>query len=169
MTDTKALLETPRLLIVPLSPRQLRLWTEDLPALEAELQCSYRAEPMEGVFLEIVRSQADITDRDPENYLWHSFFFLIRKSDRTVIGSADFKDLPDGRGQAEIGYGLGRDYEGQGYMTEAVEALCLWAESQKGLSHVIAETDLEGLASQRVLRRCGFKEYSRGETLWWIR
>ncbi len=162
------IIETERLELYPLTPQQLRLWTEDVPALERELSCSYMAEPMEGFFLEIVKSQADITQADPDNYLWHSFFFLIRKSDRAVVGSADFKDVPDASGRVEIGYGLGKDFQGQGYMTEAVEVLCRWALAQAGVAHVIAETDLDGFASQRILKRCGFQEYSRGETLWWI-
>lgn len=161
------MIETERLELYPLTPAQLRLWTEDLPALERELDCRYMAEPMEGVFLEIVRAQTAAAEADPEGYLWHSFFFLIRKSDRAVVGSADFKDRPDARGEVEIGYGLGKAFEGQGYMTEAVEALCRWALGQSGVSHVIAETDIDGFASQRILTRCGFQEYSRGETLWW--
>ena len=85
-----------------------------------------------------------------------------------MVGSADFKDLPDSGGLVEIGYGLGREYEGRGYMTEAVCAMCRWAISQDNVRHVTAETDLDGLASQKLLLRCGFREWKRGETLWWI-
>lgn len=55
---------------------------------------------------------------------------MIRKSDRAVVGSADFKGLPDSGG--------------------------------------LVETDLDGFASQKLLQRCGFTEWKRGETLWWI-
>ena len=160
-------IQTERLELYPLTPAQLRLWTEDVPALERELDCSYRAEPMEGFFLDIVKSQAEISEADPQNYLWHSFFFLIRKSDRAVVGSADFKDIPDENGEVEIGYGLGSAFEKQGYMTEAVRALCAWAQAQDGVSRVIAETELEGFASQRILERCGFTRRSAGDALWW--
>jgi ribosomal-protein-alanine N-acetyltransferase len=160
---------TDRLELTVLNTRQLRAWLDDLPALERELSCTYCAEPMEGFFREIVAGQLTATEQDPDNAPFHSFWFLIRKSDRTVIGSADFKDVPDANGETEIGYGLGKPYEGNGYMTEAVEAMCAWALGQKGVSHVIAETDLDGLASQRILTRCGFQEYSRGETVWWRR
>ena len=51
------MLQTERLELVALTPDQLKLWIENLPALEKELNCSYRAEPMEGFFLEIVRGQ----------------------------------------------------------------------------------------------------------------
>lgn len=158
---------TERLELIPLTSKQLKLWAENIPALENELKCSYKAEPMEGFFLEIVRGQLIITERDQDNYLYHSFWFLIRKSDRVVVGSADFKDIPNKDGEVEIGYGLGKQFEHKGYMSEAVQAMCEWALKQKKVTNVIAETDIDGFASQRILERCGFIQYKKGETLWW--
>lgn len=161
------IIQTERMELIPLTPNQLKLWIEDITALEKELACSYKAEPMEGFFLEIVKGQYEITRKDPKNYLWHSFFFLVRKDDRVVVGSADFKDIPNENGEVEIGYGLGKGFEHNGYMTEAVKAMCELALKQNGVTSVIAETDLEGLASQKILERCGFKNDKQGETLWW--
>lgn len=161
------MIETERLELYPLTPHQLKLWIEDIPALEKELNCSYEAEPMEGFLLEIVKGQLKITENDSVNYVWHSFWFLIRKTDRVVVGSADFKDIPNANKEVEIGYGLGKEFEHNGYMTEAVQAMCEWAMHQKNVSHVIAETDLDGFASQRVLKRCGFTESKRDKTVWW--
>lgn len=161
------ILETEHLEIVPLRPHQLRLWTEDIPALEEDLTCTYKAEPMEGFFLQIVKGQLAMTEKNPDDYLWHSFWFLIRKTDRTVVGSADFKGPPNQQNEVEIGYGLGKEFEHNGYMTEAVKAMCNWANMQENVSKVTVETDLDGLASQRILKRCGFVEKARGETVWW--
>ena len=33
------------------------------------------------------------------------------KTDRIVVGSADFKGLPNAQGEVEIGYGLGKEFE----------------------------------------------------------
>lgn len=160
-------LKTERLELIPLLPYQLRAWVEDRKALERELDCTYQAEPLEGVFLEIVKGQLAITEQHPEEYLWHSFWFLVRQSDRVVVGSADFKDVPDARQEVEIGYGLGKAFEHQGYMTEAVQAMCDWALAQENVAHILAETERDGWASQRILQRCGFREDKRGETIWW--
>lgn len=160
-------LETDRLLLVPLTAKQMWLWVRDLPTLEQELDCCYRAEPMEGVFLEIVRGQAEKTAGDEGNFLYHTFWLIIRKADRAVVGSADFKDVPDESGEIEIGYGLGKDFEHCGYMTEAVRAMCEWAMKQPGISHVTAETEPDGTASQNVLKRCGFSLFRQGQTCWW--
>lgn len=104
---------------------------------------------------------------DPANYLYYSFFFLIRKTDRVVVGSAAFKNPPDKKGEVEIGYGLGKAYEHNGYMTEAVKALCEFAAAQNSVASIIAETDWDGFASQRILECCGFKRYRQVESIWW--
>lgn len=162
-------LTTTRLEIMPLPPHQLSLWIKNVSLLEEELDCRYQAEPMEGIFLEIVKGQLLISEQNPRQFQWHSFWLLIRKSDRVVVGSADFKDSPNDLGEVEIGYGLGKEFEHQGYMTEAVDAMCDWAIKQRGVRHVVAETELDGKASQSVLQRCGFKEYKRDRTVWWKR
>ena len=132
---------------------------------------------MEGLFLDIVRSQFERTKNDEDHYMYHSFWFLIRISDRVVVGAADFKDIPNERNEVEIGYGLGKEFEHQGYMTEAVHAMCEWALSQEEVACVLAETYMDGFASQRVLKRCGFMPHKNEksesiekskDTLWWI-
>ena len=49
-----------------------------------------------------------------------------------------------------------RSTRGQGYTTEAVQAMTQWAFQQKDVVFVEAETDPENKASQRVLEKCGF-------------
>lgn len=97
------ILKTERLELVPLLPYQLILLVEDIPELEKGLKCLYQAEPMEGLFLEIVKGQLGKAQRSPGDYLWHSFWLLIRKGDRVVVGSADFKDIPNVDYEVEIG------------------------------------------------------------------
>lgn len=161
-------LETPRLTLIALDARQLSLWVNDLAALERELGCRYEAEPLEGHFLEIVKGQLAKTEADPDNYVWRSFW-LLKRGDGKIVGSADFKAPPDENGETEIGYGLGEAFMGKGYMTEAVSAMCRWALSRDDVKAVIAETERDGFASQRALARCGFEPYNEDKTLWRLR
>lgn len=160
---------TPRLTLYPLTPAELRLWVEDTATLEKHLNITYAGETVNGPLGEFVKGQFPVMEQDPDNYLWHTFWFMIRKDDRTVVGSVDFKDKPDRNGLVEIGYGLDKPFEGQGYMTEAVEALCQWGLKQAGVAAITAETYVDNLPSQRVLQRCGFTETSRDKTVWWQR
>ena len=161
------ILETARLLLIPLSAAQMRLWAEDIPALEADMGCRYEAEPVEGIFLEIIRGQAEKIEADAPSWLYHTFWFLVRKSDRVVVGSADFKHVPNAQGEVEIGYGLGEAFEHCGYMTECVQAMCGWGLRQPGVSRILAETEPGNPASENVLKRCGFEPYKQAGTNWW--
>jgi ribosomal-protein-alanine N-acetyltransferase len=71
------------------------------------------------------------------------------------VGDLCFKGL-NSNGLVEIGYGIKKEYEGQGYMTEAVTAMARWASEQIGVKIVEAETDPDNKASQRVLEKAGF-------------
>ena len=126
------MIETERLQLIPLTPDQLRLWVTDMAELESELGVVYDAEPMEGIFLKIVEGQCGITEKDEAHYVYHTFWFLVRREDRVVVGSADFKNVPDPEGLVEIGYGLGLKYEHKGYMT-AVSYTQLGAILSSGL------------------------------------
>lgn len=160
-------IETERLELIALTPDELKLWISDIPSLEKKLNCSYKGEPIDGFFLDILKKQYEITIKDPDNYVYHSFFFLIRKTDRVVVGSADFKDLPNENQEIEIGYGLGKEFEHNGYMTEAVKGMCAWALKQDSVKHIIAETYTDNIPSQNILKRCGFKKYKEGDNFWW--
>lgn len=58
-------------------------------------------------------------------------------------------------GEIEIGYLLGRPYWGRGYATEAVKALCSFAQSLKA-GPVVAAHFADNPASGRVLAKAGF-------------
>lgn len=81
-------------------------------------------------------------------------FTIIEKSGGLAIGGIGFKNTPTERGEVEIGYGISRSYQGRGVATEAVTALCDFA--LLGVRVVLADTDRENVASQRVLEKCGF-------------
>lgn len=160
-------IDTPRLHIFPLTPEQVRLWVEDLPALERELGYAYRGVPLEERPLEALRRLLARGEREPRSQLYCTPWMLVHKEDRAIIGSAGFKGPPDREGELEISYAMGTAYRRQGFMTEAVEAICRWALAQPGINHITAETDLVSYPSQRILERLGFQKYRDEETLWW--
>lgn len=161
----EAVIETERLRIVALSGQQMSDWVNHLAKVEEELGCTYRGESMENEFRFVLQKQAEKCQADAANCLWHTFWWIVRKEDDVVIGSIDFKNVPQ-NGSVEIGYGLEKTFEGSGYMTETVLAFCDWA-FRHGVVVVTAETERTNLASQRVLLRCGFSLQREENTLWW--
>ena len=83
------------------------------------------------------------------------YYRITRLSDGRAIGGLGFKGQPDG-GCVEIGYGLAPSARGHGYAAEAVTAI-LTVAADHGLFRVIADTDLDNIASQRTLIRAGFR------------
>lgn len=71
------------------------------------------------------------------------------------VGGIGFKSAPNEHGEVEIGYGICDSCQGRGVATEAVLALC--GVAQRGAQVVLAETDHENVASQRVLEKSGFQ------------
>ena len=143
-------IETSRLRVFPLPLAQLRLWAEDLPALERSLGYAYRGVPVEKALGDARRllAAAEEAGESPYRTVW----MLVQ---------------PDEKGEVEIRYAMGKDYRRRGYMTEAVKAICCWALEQPEVAHITAETDLVSYPSQRILERLGFQKYREEETLWW--
>lgn len=161
-------LETKRLKLIQLTPKQLHLWLESIPHLTEEIECIYPGDMLEGNLKAAVSLQLERGKMDPENAQWHTFWFILRKVDKMVLGAADFKNVPNEAGEVEIGYGIGKAFEGQGYMTEAVPALCQWAKSQPGVQSVLAETELANIERENVFQECGFKAESKNtKTIKW--
>jgi RimJ/RimL family protein N-acetyltransferase len=83
-------------------------------------------------------------------------FVIVQRASGRVIGSCLLFhfDLPNGR--AELGYLLGREHWGAGYMQEAAAALVDFAFGTVGLRRLEAEIDPRNEASARLLERVGF-------------
>ena len=90
----------------------------------------------------------------PDQWQWYAMW-MIELLDGTHIGDLCFKGL-GANGTTEIGYGISEDYQGQGYATEAVDAVVAWALQKPGVTRVEAETEPDNRASRRVLEKCGF-------------
>ena len=76
---------------------------------------------------------------------------------RRLIGECSLFNLAPQCRRAEVGYSLGFDAWGQGYMNEALAALLDYGFSQLDLNRVEADFDPRNKASARSLERLGFK------------
>lgn len=90
----------------------------------------------------------------PEEYPLAVDYLIILKDIKTVIGTIYYKYLPID-GVSEIGYGMSPQYEGNGYMSEAV-AMMLKFGKDNGINIVVADTKIENVKSHNVLKRNGF-------------
>ena len=90
---------------------------------------------------------------------WYGWYAVLREEN--VLVAAGGYVGPPVDGVVEIGYSVVDAYQGRGVASELVRALVERAWT-KGVTRVIANTLPDNVASQSVLRRCGFVEAGEG-------
>lgn len=102
-------------------------------------------------------------------FAWYTNRLIYRKEDGAYVGSIAFMNAPekdpDKSGLVEIGYATEEAFRGQGYMTEAVGAMCDWALAQPKVYGIIAGVLDGNDASSRVLEKNGFVMTDHSDTL----
>lgn len=99
-----------------------------------------------------------------KNYLnSRSVSFGIFSEDK-LIGRIKLSNIVLGTFKsATIGYSIDKDFEGKGYMKEAVNLAVDYAFHDLDLNRVEASAMIDNIRSQRVLKACGFKELGINE------
>ena len=115
-------LPTPRLRLIALDIENLRLSLYNRPQMEKNLGLEASQGMLEGELREAVEQMLCGAVRDEAGYLWHTHWQVVLQSQRRIIGGLCFKGPPNDRGEVEVGYGIIAEYEGRGYMSEALTA-----------------------------------------------
>lgn len=103
-----------------------------------------------------------------KNYFYYTYWIVIYNEEYLMVADICFKGEPNSKGEIEIGYGTYPDFQLKGFMTEAIAGLINWAFEQKGVNSILAETDPNNIASQRVLKKNGFIiETQTNENICW--
>jgi len=104
----------------------------------------------------ICRRAEALDEFDFAPYLTNESLFAIRlKETGRLIGIILYFDEKDG--SCEIGYGLGSEYWGRGYATEAAERFIRFCFEEKGFQTVRASFFTGNEASRRVMEKCGMR------------
>lgn len=85
-------------------------------------------------------------------------YFLFERRSDTLVGGLTVSNIRRGVAQAgTLGYWMGAPYAGQGYMREAVEAVCAALHRAHGLHRIEAATIASNTRSIALLEHCGFR------------
>lgn len=139
---TAFVIRTARLDLVLQTPEELLALVEALPAAD-------RAE-VSPEWLARVRTT-------PAGDAWALGFRVVERAGGTAVGHCGFKGPPDAEGAVEVAYGFDPEHRGQGYATEAAQALTEFAFASGRVRLVRAHTKPDNRASARVLTKCGFR------------
>lgn len=146
---------TQRLQLIPLELEQLELMLQDMDALERSSNISITRsfltdQVQRAIWMKIKKMRkADVSQHD-----WFTYWLIVVRQENAGVGMLGFKGFPNDAGATEIGYGLAPDYQGQGYMGEAVQGLVDWAFTHP-FCRTITATEVENPASRRLLEKLG--------------
>lgn len=93
------------------------------------------------------------------NQLGYGHFALFEKKSGKFIGQCGlqkFLGKPDGK-EVELAFVIAKAFWGQGYATEATEAVLDFGFTRGGLYRIVAVTMEENRSSKRVLEKSGFQ------------
>ncbi|WP_415952313.1 GNAT family N-acetyltransferase [Streptomyces sp. KLOTTS4A1] len=90
-------------------------------------------------------------------------YVMVRRSDGLAVGAIGFHG-PPADGRAEIGYDVVAAARRNGYATQSLRVLTVWA--LQTVPTVIARTDPANIGSQRALERVGFTRMPRTDPEW---
>jgi RimJ/RimL family protein N-acetyltransferase len=156
-------LRTERLRLVPLDAGGMQLFVNEWPALQRRLGASPSSAWMtDRETLDAARRHHEAMLRDPDAWLWWTFWQVVLVSDGVSIGLVDFKGPPRPDGGVAVGCALAPPYRSRGYATEAVGALLSWALRQPAVGHVTASTDAANVRAHRLLEKLGFLRVEPG-------
>jgi [ribosomal protein S5]-alanine N-acetyltransferase len=161
------MLDTERLIIMPLSPEELSIYLQADGKLEMILGLTNTGR----VVSPEVRSMVEqitipkMMQAVKEEWLFITFWIAVEKLSKTIVAELGFKGVPNPRGFIEIGYGTMPIQRNKGYMTEAVSALIGWAKTQQQVRGVLAETNESNLGSIRVVEKNNFRRYGRKDKM----
>ncbi|VVC75371.1 Putative ribosomal N-acetyltransferase YdaF [Aquicella siphonis] len=122
------------------------LWAKDRPALE---------------------ESEDVVRRESSNWIYRKkhddelMIMIFSKNTNDFVGATGFHHVDWDVPCAETGYWIRRKYAGQGYMTEAVNAVTRYAFEALRLKRLAITCDVDNERSKKVPERLGYRLESR--------
>jgi RimJ/RimL family protein N-acetyltransferase len=152
------MVRTDRLRLVPLDAEGMRLFVDDWCALQQRLGVR-RSPPWmtDRDTLDAAQRQGEAMRRDPDAWLWWTFWQVVLVADDVSIGLVDFKGPPGPDGGVTVGCSFAPAYWGRGYATEAVGALMNDLARLPAVRYVLAETTATNRGARRILSKLGFR------------
>lgn len=143
--------------IVPTSPKHAELWHQWRGEPDARRFNPMMVTDLAGLRERMKTMSSDLSDLKGAR----EFHFFIRAklhdgNADVLVGTLSLRNVDHTMLFAEIGYGIGHDFQGRGYATSAVGAFVRKIFDETSLRRLIAHVAEGNVASRRVLEKVGF-------------
>lgn len=150
------IIETERLNLYLIEPADLITLFE-----EPENQRTYDGKPFTNPYRVLIDDKGPLAWRvpqvklDPSLNIWF-IRWIVLKSTSEIVGSISFHAKPNEVGMIEIGLGISRNFQNNGYGSEALKGLWLWVIDQPGVSILRYTVSATNKASVVIINKFGF-------------
>ncbi len=160
------MIETSRLILIPLTYEQLVKYAKCDNSLEEELNLNETSRTISAELKEALENTIlpNVSNKT-KNYLYSTIWTAISKAENKMIGDLCILGEPNADGEIEIGYGTYDEFQGKGFMTEIVGGIIDWAKTQPLVKCIKASTDKKNFASFKVLQNNNFIQTGESEAL----
>ena len=160
------MIETERLILKPLTYKQLLKYIDADGSLETELKLNSTSKEISPELKEALEQTIlpNVADAS-KDYLYNSLWSIILKVENKIVGDICIFGEPNQKGEIEIGYGTYNEFENNGYMTEAVGGIIEWAKTQTNVHSIVASTEKENVGSYKILEKNKFIKIGEINTL----
>lgn len=161
------MIQTERLLILPLTYDQLQKYLKNDASLDEELALVSSPRVISPELKEAMEQtiMPNVADKG-KNYLFSTLWTVISKTENKMVGDLCFVGEPNEAGEIEIGYGMYDGFRDRGFMTEAVAGMIAWVQTQSNVKSIFAATEKNNHASSTVLLRNHFQKFGETDTLY---
>ena len=163
-------LETERLLLVPLKVDELEKALESKTKLAESLGFEILAGEPEEKMKAVYNEKISKIYNDIENWKFYTYWQIVLKDEKIIIGEIGFRGIPDESGEVEISFGTEEKFRNKGYATEALSELIKWAfeQNKPRVEKIKALTLNDNVPSHKVLEKAGLAlVHEKGKTLYW--
>jgi RimJ/RimL family protein N-acetyltransferase len=164
------MIETDRLLVIPLNAQELMLYVQANGKLERRLQLTDSGRTVSGTVKETMEAFTlpKMKRAKGDGFLFYTVWIVVEKRRRLIVGELGFKGEPGPKHEVEIGYGTLYSHRGNGFMTEAVGGIVSWSRKRTEICSILAEVDETNLPSIRVMEKNAFRMFEKKRNmLWW--
>lgn len=143
--------------------RQMNLQdTEDLYHMRKDPRMHEHTDTKPDLTLDDTRQYIEKMNKGVGENKW-IIWAIEHKTSHKVIGSISIWNLNLEEESAELGYGICPDYQGKGFMKEALLEAVKYGFDVMALKTLEAYTEIDNISSVKLLESCQFNEISRIE------
>jgi RimJ/RimL family protein N-acetyltransferase len=166
------LVENKKVKLICLDFKEWKMLLKSPEKLEIKYNLSQSRNQESKIIQEVMLDILDKINMGLMNYKDHTTCAIVYNPENRIVGTISLKGKMNQKifsDYYEIGYGINKNYWNLGIMTNAINLFLKIIRENLNITKLIAETDIENIGSQRVLRKNDFRKVqAKGNSLFFI-